>query len=151
MAAPNIQTTIYQNKCNKYKATPIIHKLFYFLPSSYVFNVKKHIMNKIPFSISFFSRHFRRNLCRKFQTDTQWWRVSSISLHPNGNFILHLRLSMVLNCSSRLPNLLQWHKTVHQSQYASGSFALFILNVIAAQITVGLCLFPISFCIIGTV
>ena len=27
-----------------------------------------------------------------------------------------------------------------------GSFALFIFDVIAAQITVGLCLFPISFC-----
>ena len=31
-----------------------------------------------------------------------------------------------------------------------GSFALFIFEVIAAQITVGLCLFPTSFCIINT-
>ena len=56
----------------------------------------------------------------------------------------------VRSCSSRITeSRIISHLFVFSSTWV-GSFALFIFDVIAAQITVGLCLFPISFCIIST-
>ena len=53
----------------------------------------------------------------------------------------------VLSCSSRITESFTiLHRRVSSSTCV-GSFALFIFEVMAAQMTVGLCLFPISFCI----
>ena len=65
-------------------------------------------------------------------------------------FSLSLCLSMVRSCSKRITESFTMSQSLAESSTWVGSFALFILDVIAAQITVGLCLFPTSFWITST-
>ena len=56
---------------------------------------------------------------------------------------------MVRSCSNRITESFTMAYLPAFSSMCVGSFALFIFDVIAAQITVGLCRFPTSFCMMS--
>lgn len=62
-------------------------------------------------------------------------------------FSFNLLLSKVLTCSNKTTESLFSPYSSDEISTCVGNLALFICEVIAATITVGLYLFPISFCI----
>ena len=65
-------------------------------------------------------------------------------------FSFNLLLSIVLICSAKITESLFNPQVLQSTSICVGSFALLVCDVIAAAITVGLYLFPKSFCIITT-
>ena len=83
-------------------------------------------------------------------TINAWFTLCSSSSSIWHIFSFSRCLSMVRNCSNNITEFLIMSHFRASSSTWVGNFALFIFDVMAAQITVGLCLLPMSFWIIST-
>ncbi|GEM_PF-6161396 len=88
--------------------------------------------------------------CKPRLTNKLWFTRCIISVSKRHTFSFSLCLSMVRICSNKMTESLGKSYSAADRGMCVGSFALFICDVMAAQMTVGLYLLPTSFCMIST-
>ena len=141
-----IEKHVDQKQCCKADNTGSRPTVVHFVSFLQIPYYLKYFIN-IPFPVPF----VKKGLKDTFYVSSSRLTINALftlrMISPSRWHTLSFRrfLSIVRSCSSRTTESLSISYIVAFNSICVGSFALFILEVIAAQITVGLCLLPTSF------